>query len=106
MKALFDSFYIQRIQLDNHSTNALMTCKVFEQGSSYDLDCLISSTSLNMLFNELMIRDIEINMDEHMIESVLPNGEEVFLIDFDYMMDKPAFLPMLVFPERLLQMRA
>ncbi len=106
MKTLFDSFYIQRIQLDNHSTNALMSCKVYEQGNEYGLDCLISSTALNRLFNELEVRDYAINLDEMMIENELGNGEKVFLIDFENWLDKPAFLPLFALPEPLLQMRA
>ena len=91
--------------MESNSEEAILDCTVFEKGSQYNTEMVLSATALNQLLNELVCRDIELDFDQWN-EIRLPDGETIFRMQLDHVDQKPVFLPLYILPERIRLLRA
>jgi len=105
MKTIFDSILLNSLQMESNSEEAILDCTIFEKGSQYNTEMVLSATALNQLLNELVCRDIELDFDQWN-EIRLPDGGTIFRMELDQVNEKPVFLPLYILPERIRLLRA
>ncbi len=91
--------------MESNSEEAILDCTIFEKGSQYNTEMVLSATALNQLLNELVCRDIELDFDQWN-EIRLPDGGTIFRMELDQVNEKPVFLPLYILPERIRLLRA
>lgn len=105
MNAIFDSILLNSLQMESSSEEAVLDCTVFEKGTQYRTEIVLSATALNQLMNELSCREIELDFDDA-CEIRLPDGGTIFRMELDRGDRQPLFLPLYVLPAQIRLLRA
>jgi len=102
----FDKVCVERIQLEDNSSNAMLSCTIFEGDESYSSDIFINHSSLNALLCELSVRGFDLDLDKQLVEMPISEDESVYFIDCSSAFDSPVVLPVYALPEQVVMLRA
>jgi hypothetical protein len=106
MDTIFDSILLNSLQMESGSSEVTLDCTVYEAGTNYDTQLVLSSTGMNRLLSELSFRDIELDFDGGCSMIALPDGTIVSHMDLRSAFEKPVFVPLYIMPENLRALRA
>lgn len=105
MKALFDSVWINRIQMESNSSEVQVTCKIYEEGQSYDSELFLSMSAFNQLLCELEVRGFELDLENGM--DFIQFGPDEYLYTMDLSKEiRPCFIPLVCLPKENKLLRA
>lgn len=106
MKALFDSVWIHRIQMESTSGEVQLFCRVYEDNTGYDTEMFVSMSAFNRLMCELDVRGISLDMERDL--DCVQVGPEEFIYTMDLSKDTqhPVFLPLVCLPKENRLLRA
>lgn len=103
MNTIFDSILLNRIQIEEHSSQVQLDCIIYENGVASDSQLFLTASNFNQLLNELCIRGIEIDFDQ--FDTLVISSEEIIHC-LELNTESPVFLPFYCIPEEKMLLRA